>query len=86
MTAKDVVVGSAIGLHARPAGIISDVAAKFDEEITIAVEGEEPVNATSALLIMSLGVEHGQTVTVASENVAAVNTIADLIEKDLDAE
>lgn len=86
MTAKDVVVGSAIGLHARPAGIISDAADKFDEEITIAVEGEEPVNATSALLIMSLGVEHGQTVTVASENVAAVNTIADLIEKDLDAE
>ena len=86
MTAKDGVVGSAIGLHARPAGIISDAAAKFDEEITIAVEGEEPVNATSALLIMSLGVEHGQTVTVASENVAAVNTIADLIEKDLDAE
>lgn len=86
MTAKDVVVGSAIGLHARPAGIISDAAVKFDEEITIAVEGEEPVNATSALLIMSLGVEHGQTVTVASENVAAVNTIADLIEKDLDAE
>ena len=86
MTAKDVVIGSAIGLHARPAGIISDAAAKFDEEITIAVEGEEPVNATSALLIMSLGVEHGQTVTVASENVAAVNTIADLIEKDLDAE
>ena len=86
MTAKDVVVGSAIGLHARPAGIISDAAAKFDEEITIAVEGEEPVNATSALLIMGLGVEHGQTVTVASENVAAVNTIADLIEKDLDAE
>ena len=86
MTAKNVVVGSAIGLHARPAGIISDAAAKFDEEITIAVEGEEPVNATSALLIMSLGVEHGQTVTVASENVAAVNTIADLIEKDLDAE
>lgn len=86
MTAKDVVVGSAIGLHARPAGIISDAAAKFDEEITIAVEGEEPVNATSALLIMSLEVEHGQTVTVASENVAAVNTIADLIEKDLDAE
>ena len=86
MTAKDVVVGSAIGLHARPAGIISDAAAKFDEEITIAVEGEEPVNATSALLVMSLVVEHGQTVTVASENVAAVNTIADLIEKDLDAE
>ena len=86
MTAKDVVVGSAIGLHARPAGIISDAAAKFDEEITITVEDEEPVNATSALLIMSLGVEHGQTVTVASENVAAVNTIADLIEKDLDAE
>ena len=86
MTAKDVVVGSAIGLHARPAGIISDAAAKFDEEITIAVDGEEPVNATSALLIMSLGVEHGQTVTIESENVAAMDSIADLVAKDLDAE
>lgn len=86
MTAKDVVVGSAIGLHARPAGIISDAAAIFDEEITIAVDGEEPVNATSALLIMSLGVEHGQTVTIESENVAAVDSIADLVAKDLDAE
>ena len=86
MTAKDVVVGSAIGLHARPAGIISDAAAKFDEEITIAVDGEEPGNATSALLIMSLGVEHGQTVTIESENVAAVDSIADLVAKDLDAE
>ena len=86
MTAKDVVVGSAIGLHARPAGIISDAAAKFDDEITIAVDGEEPVNATSALLIMSLGVEHGQTVTIESENVAAVDSIADLVAKDLDAE
>ena len=86
MTAKDVVVGSAIGLHARPAGIISDAAAKFDEEITIAVDGEEPVNATSALLIMSLGVEHGQTVSIESENVAAVDSIADLVAKDLDAE
>ena len=86
MTAKDVVVGSAIGLHARPAGIISDAAAKFDEEITIAVDGEEPVNATSALLIMSLGVEHGKTVTIESENVAAVDSIADLVAKDLDAE
>ncbi len=86
MTAKDVVVGSAIGRHARPAGIISDAAAKFDEEITIAVDGEEPVNATSALLIMSLGVEHGQTVTIESENVAAVDAIADLVAQDLDAE
>ncbi|WQD12349.1 MAG: HPr family phosphocarrier protein [Lawsonella clevelandensis] len=78
--------GSAIGLHARPAGIISDAAAKFDGQITIAVDGEEPVNATSALLIMSLGVEHGQTVTIESENVAAVDSIADLVAKDLDAE
>lgn len=86
MTAKDVVVGSAIGLHARPAGIISDAASKYDEDITIAVEGEEPVSATSALLIMSLGVEHGQTVTVESDNDEAVEEIAKLCEQDLDAE
>ncbi|NLI17590.1 MAG: HPr family phosphocarrier protein [Actinomycetales bacterium] len=86
MPSKTVIVGSAVGLHARPATIIAEAAAAYDDEITLAVEGEEPVDAGSSLMIMTLGAEKGATVTVESENAEAVDAIAALIEQDLDAE
>ena len=55
MPTKTVVVGSAVGLHARPAAIIADAAGELDSEVTLAVAGEEPVDAASSLLIMTLG-------------------------------
>ena len=42
------------------------------------------VNAASTLLIMSLGAEHRAEVTVESENAAAVERLASLIEQNLD--
>lgn len=86
MPSKTAIVGSAIGLHARPATVIAEAAAEYDEEITLAVEGQEPVDAGSSLLIMTLGAEKGAVVTVASDNAEAVEAIAALVEKDLDAE
>ncbi len=86
MPRKTVIVGSAVGLHARPATIIAEAAAAFDDEITLAVEGEEPVDAGSSLMIMTLGAEKGAAVTVESENAEAVEAIAALVEQDLDAE
>lgn len=87
MASKTVTVGSAVGLHARPAAIIAEAAGEYDDDITLAVEGgDEPVDAASPLLIMTLGAEKGTSVTVESDNEAAVEEIAGLIEKDLDAE
>ncbi|XVX20543.1 HPr family phosphocarrier protein [Actinomycetota bacterium] len=87
MASKTVVVGSAVGLHARPATIIAEAAEKYDEEITLSTpEDEEGVDAASQLLIMTLGAEKGATVTVTSDNEAAVEEIAALVESDLDAE
>jgi phosphocarrier protein HPr len=86
MPSKIVVVGSAVGLHARPATIISEAAEQYDDEITLAVAGEEPVDAASAMLIMTLGAEKGVEVTVQSGNADAVAAIAALVEQDLDAE
>ena len=88
MASKTVTVGSAVGLHARPAAIIAEAAEKYDDEITLAVEGgddDEGVDAASALMIMTLGAEKAATVVVTSDNEAAVEEIAGLIEKDLDA-
>lgn len=81
-----VTVGSAVGLHARPAAIISEAAAELDSEVLLAVPGDEPVEASSALLIMTLGAGNGDRVEVSGEVEADVAAIAALVEQDLDAE
>lgn len=85
MTTQTVVVASAVGLHARPAATIAQAASAYDEEILLSIEGEDEVDATSALMIMTLGANFGALVTVESENADAVAEIAALIAKDLDA-
>jgi phosphocarrier protein HPr len=85
MPTKTVTVGSTVGLHARPAAIISEAAEDLGTEVTLAVAGEEPVDASSSLMIMTLGAACGDQVEVAGEDQAAVDAIAALVEKDLDA-
>ncbi|MFT3715017.1 MAG: HPr family phosphocarrier protein [Gordonia sp. (in: high G+C Gram-positive bacteria)] len=86
MPSKTVTVGSSVGLHARPAAIIAEAAADLDSDVTLSVDGGDPVDAGSALMIMTLGAEKGTQVTVEGDDQAAVDQIAALVEKDLDAE
>jgi phosphocarrier protein HPr len=88
MASKTVTVGSTVGLHARPATVISEAAAAYDDEILLALVGddEDPSDASSSLMIMALGAEHGDQVTVSSDNAEAVDAIAALVEKNLDDE
>ena len=85
MPSRTVTVGSSVGLHARPAAIIAEAAGGLDAEVTLATAGEEPVDASSSLLIMTLGAACGDSVEVSSDDQAAVDTIAALVERDLDA-
>jgi phosphocarrier protein len=85
MPSKTVTVGSAIGLHARPAAIIAEAVVNAGVPVTLAVDGGEPVDAGSALMIMTLGAGNGAQVTVSSDDAAALATVADLVAKDLDA-
>jgi phosphocarrier protein len=85
MPSKTVTVGSSVGLHARPAAAIAEAAAELDSEVTLAVPGEEPIDAASSLLIMTLGASHGDSVEVSGDSQADVDAIAALVEKDLDA-
>jgi phosphocarrier protein len=85
MPTRTVVVGSAVGLHARPAAIIAEAAEELGSEVTIGLPGDEGVDASSALMIMTLGAGNGATVEVAGEDPAAVDKIAALVEMDLDA-
>ena len=85
MPTKTVIVGSAIGLHARPAAIIAEAVLNGGVPVTLSVDGGDPVDAGSALMIMTLGAANGAEVTVASDDEAALATIAELVQQDLDA-
>ncbi|HWL98562.1 MAG TPA: HPr family phosphocarrier protein [Nocardioidaceae bacterium] len=85
MPEKTVTVGSRIGLHARPAALIAEASNAMSSAVTIATQGGAPVDAGSALLIMTLGAKLGDEVVVASDDQAAVDKVADLVEQDLDA-
>ena len=85
MATRIVTVGSKVGLHARPAAMIAEAAADYDDEILLGVEGEEPVDASSVMMIMTLGAEHGAQVSVESDNEEALARIADMVAADLDA-
>jgi phosphocarrier protein len=84
MASITVTVGSAVGLHARPATIISEKASALDADVLLSLPDGEPVEADSALLIMTLGASCGDQVVVSSDDEEAAKTIAELVAIDLD--
>jgi phosphocarrier protein len=86
MTSKTVTVGSSVGLHARPAAVIAQAASAASSPVTISKPGGTPVDAGSALLIMTLGAKMGDTVEVQSDDDELVELIAGLVEDDLDSQ
>lgn len=87
---REVTVASATGLHARPATIFVKAAmAAAPVKVTISKPGGKPLNAASALAVMSLGVKQGMTVVLAAEGdgaEAVLDELAALLETDLDAD
>ncbi|HET7691287.1 MAG TPA: HPr family phosphocarrier protein [Nocardioidaceae bacterium] len=80
MPSKTVAVGSSSGLHARPAALIAEAAGGLDSTVTI-----NGVDASSSLMLMTLGAKCGDTVEVAGADESAVEAIAALVVQDLDA-
>lgn len=53
--------------------------------MTLSVADGEPVDAGSALMIMTLGAVKGTDVTITTEDAAILDTVAQLVAADLDA-
>jgi phosphocarrier protein HPr len=85
MATRNVIVGSAVGLHARPAALIAQAATEAGVPVTIGNPGGAPVDAGSAMMIMTLGAKAGTEVVVESADQAVLDQIAGLVEQDLDA-
>ncbi len=61
---RTVVVASAVGLHARPAGIFVKEVTASGHKVSISKAGGASVDAASILSVISLGVCHGDEVTL----------------------
>ena len=55
-----------LGIHARPAGLLVKEAKKYESECTITKDGKTK-KLTQLMMLMSLGVKQGETVTVTAE-------------------
>ncbi len=84
MPSTTVTVGSTVGLHARPAGLIAEAVAKAGVPVTLATQDGNSVDAGSPLMIMTLGAKKGTEVTVSSDDEAVLAQIADMVSSNLD--
>ncbi|MFE7723959.1 HPr family phosphocarrier protein [Nocardia rhizosphaerihabitans] len=85
MASTTVTVGSSIGLHARPAALIAEAVGAAGVPVTIALTGGDPVDAGSALMIMTLGATKGAEVVISSDDQPTLDKIAEMVASDLDA-
>ena len=89
MPERTAIVGSAVGLHARPAMVFVQAATAQPVPVEIAKPGGEPVSARSILSVLSLEAHGGDTVVLSAEGEgaqAALDELAALLATDLDAE
>lgn len=89
MSERTVKVASSVGLHARPASLFSQAAAATGVPVTLTSASGKSVNAASILGVLSLGIGSGEEVTLASDAEgadAALQTLVDLLSRDLDKE
>lgn len=87
MPSREVTIASASGLHARPATLFVETVNRLGLRVTMHKEGRPPVDARSMLGIMTLGVKHGDIVTLAANGdgaEAALDTLAAFLAIDHD--
>jgi len=56
-----------VGIHARPAGLLAKAAKALDSTVTITKADGKSAQATKLMALMGLGIQQGDTVTVAIE-------------------
>jgi phosphocarrier protein HPr len=77
MADRSVTIASAKGLHARPASLFVQAvtASGLTVELT---KGDKKINAASILGVISLGIQHGDEVTLHTEGDNAEGVLDDL--------
>mgnify|MGYP001286761648 FL=1 len=87
MIEKTVVVTSRLGIHARPATVFVQAAAKFQADIFLSKGDVSRVNGKSIMGVMMLAAEQGAEVLVEAEGTdaaQAVDALAELLANDFE--
>ncbi len=79
MPQRRVIVGSTIGLHARPAALFVSAASQQPVRITLAKPGSDPVDASSILRVLGLDVRAGDEVVLCAEGEGAEEALDQLV-------
>lgn len=85
MISQKVAILNETGLHARPASVFVNTAAKFSSDLTIQ-KGEKKVNAKSILAVLSLGISKGTEITISAQGPdeeEALNKLVELIQSSI---
>jgi phosphocarrier protein HPr len=89
MPERRAIIGSKVGLHARPAALFVQTVTRQPVKVTIAKPGSDPVDARSILSVLALDARGGDEVVLAAEGEgadAALDEVAALLARDLDSE
>ena len=87
MVEKRVVIKNRLGIHARPATLVVQAAAKFEADIFLSKGEVRRVNGKSIMGIMMLAAEHGAELLIEAEGSdadEAVAEVAALLESDFE--
>ena len=79
MVEKLLVVKNETGLHARPASLFVQKAAKYKSTIKVKKDGKE-ANAKSIISVLSLGASFGSEITIIADGPDAEEAVAGLVE------
>jgi len=79
MPERTVTIASAHGLHARPASLFVQAVTASGLPVQL-TKGEKTLNAASILGVISLGIEHGDEITVSVEGENADAVLDQLVE------
>ncbi|MGB8650167.1 MAG: HPr family phosphocarrier protein [Mycobacteriales bacterium] len=88
MTERRVVIGSKVGLHARPAALFVQAAAAAPVQVMIAKDGGDPVNARSILSVLALDARGGDEVVISADGDgadAALDALVEVLATDHDS-
>ena len=82
MVEKQVIVQNQLGIHARPATLLVQMAAKFEAEIYLSKGEVRRINGKSIMGVMMLAAEHGAEVLVEADGedeAEAVQSVTQLL-------
>ncbi|HWT74115.1 MAG TPA: HPr family phosphocarrier protein [Mobilitalea sp.] len=85
MKSFEYTIQDALGIHARPAGLLVKISKNYESSITITKQGAT-VDAKKLMALMGLGVMKGATVTVkteGSDEEAAIKALEEFFKANL---